>query len=505
MIDSGANISSILKSFVEKLGLPHRQLQQLLEIEGSRGIDVPYLGYTEVNFQVPGVKALNGDILVVIQNDSTYSSQVPITLGTLHIDMVIEKATTEELQNLGKEWKMGILSVKIQARQARLEGKIPSMIDQVDHDIKLSCNVTIQPRKALKSTGVVQLPALSEWLNVTVEPMQNIGNFHDVHAIESYTTVKPGTKRVAVALVNNSGEKVTLKKGTKIGWLKAANVVPPSLVPCTSVDLNVLEYIQGTELQCSVPKYEKPGTNTEGYKLPQKPELTPDRLDKLFSKLDFSGMEEWPEDVQQQVVDLFKEYHHIFALSDLKLGCTSKIKHEIKLDNETPFKDHYHHIPPHQFKEVQKHLQDMLDIGAIRHSCSPWASAVVLVWKKDGSLRFCIDLRHLNSHTIKDTYSLPRIEESLDCLNGACIFTSLDLKSGYWQVEMDEKSIPYMAFTVGPLGFYECICMPFRLTNAPTTFQRLMESCLGELHLQYCIIYLYDIMIFSKTPEEHLH
>ena len=142
----------------------------------------------------------------------------------------------------------------------------------------------------------------------------------------------------------------------------------------------------------------------------------------------------------------------------------------------------------------------MLDIGAIRCSCSPWASAMVLVWKKDGSLRFCIDLRHLNSHTIKDAYSLPRIEESLDCLNGACIFMSLDLKSGYCQVEMDEKSIPYTAFTVGPLGFYKCIHVPFGLTNAPATFQRLMESCLGELHLQYCIIYLDDIIIFSKMP-----
>ena len=205
------------------------------------------------------------------------------------------------------------------------------------------------------------------------------------------------------------------------------------------------------------------------------------------------------------MVEIFKEYHHILALTDLKLGCTSKIKHEIKLDNDTPFKDHYHHIPPHQFEEVQKHLQDMLEKGALRWSCSPWASAVFLVWKKDGSLRFCIDLRHLNSHTSKDAYSLPRIEESFDCLNGTCIFTSLDLKSGYWQVEMDEKSIPYMAFTIGPLGFYKCIHMPFGLTNAPATFQRLMELCLGELHLQYCIIYLDDIIIFSKTPEEHLH
>ena len=105
---------------------------------------------------------------------------------------------------------------------------------------------------------------------------------------------------------------------------------------------------------------------------------------------------------------------------------------------------------------------------------------------------------------IKDAYSLPRIEESLDCLHGAIIFTSLDLKAGYWQVEMDESSIPYTAFTVGPLGFYECVRMPFGLTNAPAMFQHLMESCLGDYHLKYCIIYLDDIIIFSKTPEEHI-
>ena len=146
----------------------------------------------------------------------------------------------------------------------------------------------------------------------------------------------------------------------------------------------------------------------------------------------------------------------------------------------------------------------MLKVGAIRKSVSPWASPVVLVRKKDGSLRFCIDLRKLNSRTIKDAYSLPRIEESLDCLNGAVIFTSLDLKAGYWQVEMDEDSIPLTTFMVGPLGFYECVRMPFGPTNAPATFQRLMESCLGDLHLKYCIIYLDDIIIFSKTPGEHL-
>ena len=146
----------------------------------------------------------------------------------------------------------------------------------------------------------------------------------------------------------------------------------------------------------------------------------------------------------------------------------------------------------------------MIQVGAIRHSNSPWANAVVLVRKKDGSLHFCIDLRKLNARTIKDAYSLPRIDETLDCLGGAMIFTSLDLKSGYWQDEMGEEFKALTTFTVGPLGCYECERMPFGLTNAPATFQRPMESCLGELHLNWCIIYLDDIIVFSKTPDEHL-
>ena len=99
---------------------------------------------------------------------------------------------------------------------------------------------------------------------------------------------------------------------------------------------------------------------------------------------------------------------------------------------------------------------------------------------------------------IKDVQSLPRIDDSLDCLDGATIFTSLDLQPGYWQVELTEPSRPLTAFTVGPLGFYECVQVPFGLTDAPATFQHLTESCLGDLHLKWCIIYLDDITFFQK-------
>ena len=146
----------------------------------------------------------------------------------------------------------------------------------------------------------------------------------------------------------------------------------------------------------------------------------------------------------------------------------------------------------------------MIEIGVIWKSDSPWASAILLVRKKDGSLRFCVDLRKLNARTIKDACSLLWIEESMDCLSGAQIFTSLNLKSGYWQIKLSEKSIPLTTFMVGLLGFYECVHMLFGLTNTPVTSQQLMESCLGDMHLDWCIIYLDNITVFSKSPQEHI-
>ena len=159
--------------------------------------------------------------------------------------------------------------------------------------------------------------------------------------------------------------------------------------------------------------------------------------------------------------------------SDLDLGKTALIKHKIQLTDQMLFKECYWHIPPDMQDDVRAHIQEMLDIGAIHKSHSPWASAVVLVWKKDGGLRFCINL---NNQTVKDAYLLPQIDENLDSLQGSQWFSSLNLKSGYWQVKMDEESKPLTVFTVGPLGFYECKRMPFGLTNAPANFQRLMET-----------------------------
>ena len=156
------------------------------------------------------------------------------------------------------------------------------------------------------------------------------------------------------------------------------------------------------------------------------------------------------------------------------------------------------------YEEVREHLKLLLTTGVIRESESPWASPVVLVRKKTGALRFCVDYRLLNQKTVRDAYVLPRIEECFDYLSGAKYFSCLDLRSGYYQVDIEEEDKPKTAFTVGHLGFYEFNKMPFGLSNSPATFQRLMEKVIGDLHLKKYLVFLDDIIIHGRTKEEHL-
>ena len=144
----------------------------------------------------------------------------------------------------------------------------------------------------------------------------------------------------------------------------------------------------------------------------------------------------------------------------------------------------------------------MLESGTIRPSQSLQCNMVVLVGKKDGGLWFCIEFCHLNTHTTKDSY---RIQEVLESLVGAGHFSCLDLKSGFWQIKIEEMSKQYTAFTVGNFEFFECGCMRFGLCNVLAIFQRLMQNCLGNLNLIYCLIYIDYIIMFLQTAEEHLH
>ena len=228
------------------------------------------------------------------------------------------------------------------------------------------------------------------------------------------------------------------------------------------------------------------------------------RQEKLLEKLNLDGLAHWSPENAVAVRELVLAYHDVFALESNELGCTSAIEHEIGIENDEPFKEQFWHISPPLLEEVRASLRDMLEAGVIHPSQSPWCNAVVLVWKKDGTLHFCVNFRCLNMGTKKDLYPLPRIQEALESMVGSAHFSSMDFKSGFWQIKTVPGSQQYTAFMVGNLGFYEFTCMLFGLCNVLVMFQHLMQNTMGELNLTYCVIYLDDIIVFGCTEKEHL-
>ena len=358
---------------------------------------------------------------------------MPVAIGTLHIDMIIEQATKEELDQLGTAWGRGKVNRQIQARQVQLENSM--QLDKIAGKVQLTKNRKLKPNQSLKVKAKSTNLLNTKRVNVIIEPTDDE---EGSYTIPAYTYLKSNSRSVHVGLCNMSCRTVTLQKGTVVAELSPANAIPKMLAPKLA------------SCQLEFTKNQGPKSNKLEFadSTNSQPKLTQEQRDELFSKLDLTSYDDWTQDQRNAMDNVIERYHHIFAFEILELGSTDLVKHEIKLTNYVPFKERYQRIPPHQYEEVHKHLDEMLRMGAIRRSNSPWASAVVLVRKKDGALRFCIDLRKLNERTVKD---------SLDVLNGSCICTSINLKYGYWQVELDEKSIPLTTFTVGPLGFYECV------------------------------------------------
>lgn len=200
---------------------------------------------------------------------------------------------------------------------------------------------------------------------------------------------------------------------------------------------------------------------------------------------------------------LLHEFDDVFALDDSELGCTDIVQHYIDTEGHAPIKQMPYRTPVSRREQIGEMVDKMVQQGIAKPSVSPWASPVVLVGKRDGTTRFCVDYRRLNSVTRKDVYPLPRITDILDSLGNAKFFSTLDLASGYWQVALDPETRDKTAFTTHK-GLFEFIRMPFGLCNAPATFQRVMQSVLAGLEWKCCYVYIDDTLVASETFEEHL-
>lgn len=202
---------------------------------------------------------------------------------------------------------------------------------------------------------------------------------------------------------------------------------------------------------------------------------------------------------------LLQEYSDVFASTTRQMGRTHLVEHEINLEDKIlPIKCKPYRVSQKERDIISKQIQEMLDQGVIRPSHSPWASPIVLVKKKDKTMRFCVDYRKINSATRKSCYPLPNIDDILTYLGGCNYFSTLDMFSGYWQIGIKEEHKPYTAFVAQGQGQFEFNVLSFGLCNAPATFQHLADQVFSGMKWSDIMIYLDDIIIFSKTFEEHL-
>ena len=323
---------------------------------------------------------------------------------------------------------------------------------------------------------MTQVPYLEDLANLPV----------GVYVIPTYSELRDSSRSITIVLRNLTGKPVHLQADRVIARVLAANIIPEGR-PTPELTKKLDE--------------QDPESAPKKFSIEERQKLLMELL-RQEGRLD--QLADWTPELAQKFERLLMEYHDIFSLDKNDIGCTDAAEHVIELLGEESFKEKFWQIAPPLLDEVREHLQEMLDGGAIRPSQSAWCNAVVVVQKKEEGLRFCIDFWWLNARTKKDSYPLPWMQEMMESMVGARFFSTMDLKSGFWQVKMSKKSWQYTAFTVRSMGIFEFLRMPYGLCNAPATFQRLMQNCLGELNLTYALIYLDDVIVFSRTEEEHL-
>ena len=461
-MDTGSEVSCITESwYKDNLAMVPLVDVSCISLKAANGLPIPYVGLVRVALGVWG-KVSDATFLVVKDSTdpSTYArkQQTPVVLGM----NILQERALPFCQESGDSPPVPLQPV---VREMRLESSSVRGIARVVGKTRIPGN----------SLMTVKISGVQNTLSKLVAEPCSQPLPQGLYVVPTLVSADHSSRFIRV--VNLSDEDITLQPRTPIAVLHAAE----------SVESRETVKLEATAEAVTVQE-------TLDSKAGNKSRETPN-----FQLPDFAGTEEQ----KKQVLELLTRYQNVVCQGETDLGYTDRVTHKVRTTDETPVAQAYRPIPPRDFQEVREHIQSLMLKGIVQESCSPYAAPIVVVRKKDGSIRLCVDYRKLNAKTVKDAYPLPRIQESFDALSGAQFFSSLDLASGYHQIAMDPQDRGKTAFTT-PFGLFEYTRMPFGLTGAPATFQRLMNSVMSEFLFNFLLVYLDDLMIFSKTFEEHM-
>ncbi|KAE9327482.1 hypothetical protein PR003_g16010 [Phytophthora rubi] len=438
---------------------------------------------------------IRGAIDLPLQLGSREIMRPFIVVDKLHIDVILG---TDALKAFRAVVDLDENSVTLKDTGEKFSIGSPRVEEM--YSTKISSTVRIRPGgQALVVTDV--LGEVAEETTVLVEGLVDLDA--SVRVTRSLCTVHD--KKVVVEVCNPSTEEMVIKKGTLIA---AVSVVPESAFETSTVPSPADESEPFSPEENAAATRESDWIHATIAASSLTTDASPDtmpELDKVLQaelKVDFSDSKLGDEQ-KELFSDLLGSFKDMFVETSMKPGRTDLLEFSIDTGDSAPIKQRPYRVSKAEGDVMESEIQQYQELSLIRPSSSPWASPVLMIRKPDGGIRFCIDYRRLNAVTIKDCYPMPLIDDILDVLGKAKLFSTMDIASGYWNVPMAADSIEKTAFTC-KYGLFEWLVMPFGLCNAVPAFERLMENVLVDLKWRTCLVYLDDCVVFSEDFPTHL-
>ena len=455
-VDCGSSISLISHHIYQQFRNKNPIVQSTIKLQTASQQPLKVLGKTTVNIEINGTTRKEGTFATAYEFYVAEELAHNILLG---IDFLRTFGA-----NIDTENDKLILKADNASTVHRMF-RLPS--NGQTSEVRLDDEITIPARSQMVTFVKTSTPNNAKYVNFS--PVHTYTPIQAAHTVLKIAD----SNDITLRLLNPTNEPVSLKQGTLVGMLEEI----------TEDDIIDIQ----TDAQNEKKKSDKK-TNAN---------------DQTFIDSLDVGDEATTTEQKQKLKNLMKKYINVFSRGPTDFGKAGHVKHKIELiDGEKPKRCGARPLHPKQRAELKKHLKEMLDADIIRPSTSEFSAPVVLVKKKDGTTRFCVDYRNINKVTKFVNYPLPRIDDALNSLGGAKYFTCLDLRSGYFQIEMDPQDMHKTAFATTH-GLYEFTRMPQGLQNSAPTFQRAMECMLTGLQYESVIVYLDDLIVFGSSIDEH--